>query len=136
MLPTPTEPGRRVLDAIARSKHACAFLAALETAGHDPAAVADLEAAGWLERWERSDGVALTLSVPAAARLGLDLTETWVYFPMPARYPGPKITCSAPRFDVAKGTWEVRWHDGKRWRRKVVSRCARWAPGGRLPRRP
>lgn len=57
--------------------------------------LADLDSAGWLEVWEQPDGVSVTLSAWAAARLGVKLAEgrtpgTWRWVPRDAPDPGPE----------------------------------------------
>jgi hypothetical protein len=50
------------LDAIVAGVEAWSMVDALEAAGHGGATLAGLEAAGFVERWERPDGLAVTLT--------------------------------------------------------------------------
>jgi hypothetical protein len=57
-----SDDGRAALEAIVTGAEAWSMVGALEAAGHGTATLAGLEAAELVERWERPDGQAVTLT--------------------------------------------------------------------------
>jgi hypothetical protein len=60
--PDITPAGLDVLEAITAGTEAWTMVEVLEKAGHEPETLEILQASGLVERWERPDGVAITLT--------------------------------------------------------------------------
>src|SRR4051794_22371301 len=56
------EDGIALLNAITDGEEACSMVETLEAAGHAPETIARMEAGEMIERWDRPDGQAVTLT--------------------------------------------------------------------------